>query len=89
MSSISSIGFGSTAVQNALSGINRGMANLSQDAQIIAQPGGPMGQGSIANGDSVTDALVDAQTQKLDVEASVKALRIADQTLGSLLDIKA
>lgn len=82
MSGISSIGFGSTSVQNALSGINRGMANLSQDAQVIAQ-------GSVANGNSVTDALVDAQTQKLDVEASVKALKIADQTLGTLLDIKA
>jgi hypothetical protein len=82
MSNISSTGFGSTAVQNALSGINRGMANLAQDAQVIAQ-------GSEANGTSVTDALVDAQTQKLDVEASVKALRIADQTLGALLDIKA
>ena len=82
MSGISSIDSGSTAVQNALSGINRGMANLSQDARVIAQ-------GSLANGNSVTAALVDAQTQKLDVEASVKALQIADQTLGTLLDIKA
>jgi hypothetical protein len=75
-------GFGSSAVQNALSGINQGMANLSRDAQTIAQ-------GSVANGNGVTDALVDAQQQKLDVEASVRALSIADQTLGSLLDIKA
>lgn len=82
MSGISSMGFGSTAVQNALSGIKRGMANLSQDARVIAQ-------GSVASGNSVTDALVDAQTQKLDVEASVKALQIADQTLGTLLDIEA
>ena len=80
MSGISSMGFGSTAVQNALSGINRGMANLSQDARVIAQPGSAGGS---------TDALVDAQAQKLDVEASVKALQIADQTLGTLLDIKA
>ena len=82
MSGISSIGSGSTAAQNALSGINRGMANLSRDAQVVAQ-------GSVASGNSVTDALVDAQTQKLNVEASVKALQIADQTLGALLDIKA
>jgi len=82
MSGISSIGSGSTAAQNALSGINRGMANLSRDAQVVAQ-------GSVASGNSVTDALVDAQTQKLNVEASVKALQIADQTLGAVLDIKA
>ena len=82
MSGISSMGFGSTAVQNAQFGINQGMANLSRDAQAIAS-------GSVANGNGVTDALVDAQQQKLDVEASVTALKIADQTLGSLLDIKA
>jgi hypothetical protein len=77
MNSASGIGFGSSAVQNAQLGINRGMANLAQDAQTVAQ-GGP-----------VTGALVDAQQQKLDVEASATALSIADQTLGTLLDIKA
>lgn len=78
----STIGFGSTAVQNAQSGINQGMANLARDAQAIAG-------GSVADGSAVTNALVDAQQQKLDVEASVKALEIADQTLGTLIDIKA
>jgi hypothetical protein len=82
MSGISSFGFGSTAVQNAQLGINQGMANLARDAQAVAQ-------GSVANGNGVTDALVDAQQQKLDVEASVKALEIANQTLGTLIDIKA
>jgi hypothetical protein len=82
MSGISGIGFGSTAVRNAQSGINQGMANLARDAQAVAG-------GSVANGNGVTDALVDAQQQKLDVEASVKALEIANQTLGTLLDIKA
>jgi hypothetical protein len=82
MNGPSSIGFGSSAAQNALAGINQGMANLSRDAQVIAQ-------GSVANGNAATAALVDSQQQKLDVEASVKALSIADQTLGTLLDIKA
>jgi hypothetical protein len=68
MNSASGIGFGSSAVQNAQLGINRGMANLAQDAQTVAQ-GGP-----------VTGALVDAQQQKLDVEASATALSIADLT---------
>jgi len=82
MSGISSMGFGSTAVQNAQFGIKQGMANLARDAQAIAG-------GSVAGGNAVTDALVDAQQQKIDVEASVTALKITDQTLGSLLDIKA
>ena len=82
MIGISTIGFGSTAVQNAQAGINQGMANLARDAQAIAGS-------SVADGNGVTNALVDAQQQKLDVEASVKALEIADQTLGTLIDIKA
>jgi hypothetical protein len=78
MNSTSGIGgFGSSALQNAQLGISRGMANLSQDAQTIAQ-GGP-----------VTGALVDAQQQKLDVEASATALSITNQTLGTLLDVTA
>jgi hypothetical protein len=81
MNSIS--GIGSNAAQNAELGISRGMANLSRDEQVVAQ-------GTIASGgNAVTDALVDAQQQALNVEASVRALSIADQTLGALLDIKA
>jgi hypothetical protein len=82
MNSFSAIG--STALQNAQLGIRRGMANLSRDQEIIAS-GGLSGPG----GDAITGALVDAQQQKLDVEASVKALAITDQTLGTLLDLKA
>jgi hypothetical protein len=77
MSSTSGIGNGSSAVQNSLAGINRGMANFSRDARAVAQGG------------AVTGALVDAQQQALNVKASATALSIADQTLGTLLDIKA
>ena len=77
MNSTSGIGSGSSALQNAQLGISRGMANLAQDAQTIAQ-GGP-----------VTGALVDAQQQKLNVEASAAALSITNQTLGTLLDVTA
>jgi hypothetical protein len=83
MNGFSAIGSGSGAVQNAQLGISRGMANLSRDAQVIAQ-------GSVAdNGNAMTGALIDAQVQKLSVEASARVLSIADQTLGTLLDIKA
>ena len=40
-------------------------------------------------GDSVTGALIDAGQQALNVEASARALSIADKTLGTLIDIKA
>jgi hypothetical protein len=85
MSGISSIGFGSNAIQNALSGINRGIAGVNQDAAIVASNG--LNAGGI--GDAVTNALIDAQQQLLSVEASAKALSITDQTLGTLIDVKA
>lgn len=85
MSGISGIGFGSSAIQNALSGINRGIAGVNQDAAIVASNG--LNAGGI--GDSVTNALLDAQQQLLSIEASAKALSITDQTLGTLIDVKA
>jgi hypothetical protein len=83
MNGLSSLG--SSAVQYAQQGISTGMANLDRDSQAIAQ--GIMSQG----GDSgaVTSALVDAQQQALNVEASAKALAITNQTLGTLLDVHA
>jgi hypothetical protein len=85
MSSASSIGFGTSAIQNAQLGISRGMANLSRDAQVVAQGSTAPGAGD----NTLTDALVDARQQALNVEASARALSVTDKTLGTLLDIKA
>ncbi len=82
MNSVSDIGSG---LQYAQSGIGRGLAKLSQDAQQVAdatsQPGG--------GADQLTNALVDADQQRLVVESSARALSIMNQTLGTLLDVKA
>jgi hypothetical protein len=86
MTSTSGIGTGSSAVQYAQLGLSRGMANFSQDAQIVAQGGAAPGN---SGGAPVTGALVDAKQQQMNVEASATALSIADQTLGTLLDITA
>lgn len=85
MSGISGINFGSSAIQNALSGINRGIAGVNRDTAIVASNGLNAG----GSGDAVTNALLDAQQQLLSVEASAKALSITDQTLGTLIDVKA
>lgn len=85
MNGLSSLGAGSSALQNAQLGISRGMANLDRDSQTVAD--GIVSSGG--NSDAVTSALVDAQQQKLNVEASAKALSITDQTLGTLLDVHA
>ena len=81
MSSLSGIGGGSSAMQNAQLGIKRGLENVARDAQVVA--------GSSAGGDASTGAFLDAHQQALNVEASARAFSIADKTLGTLLDIKA
>lgn len=80
-----SIGAGSSAAQYAELGISRGMANFARDSQAVAQ--GIMSQGG--DSDAVTGALVDGQQQALNVEVSAKVLQVANQTLGTLLDVMA
>ena len=82
MSSFSGIS-GSNAMQYAQLGIERGVANVTRDAKVVA------GSSASDAGDSVTGALIDAGQQALNVEASARALSIADKTLGTLIDIKA
>jgi len=53
------------------------MANVAQDAQ------------AIASGVDPTGALVDASQQKLSVEANAKMLEIANQTMGTLINVMA
>ena len=75
MSSI--CGISGSALQYAQLGISRGMANMAQDAQ------------AVASGSDPTAPSIDASQQKLNVEASAKALEIANQTLGTLINVMA
>ena len=70
------------AFQSAQSGIRRGLAGLDQDAQVVA---------SDVSGDvgALTGALVDALQQRVVVEASARMLSTVDQTMGTLIDVKA
>ena len=70
-------GIGASALQYAQQGISRGMANVAQDAQ------------AIAGGADPTGALVDASQQKLSVEANAKMLEIANQTMGTVINVMA
>ena len=82
--SISSIG-GTSGIQSALLGIQRGIANADRDSQVVAEASAsPDG----ADSDAVMGALIDAKLQALNVQASARALSIQDQVLGSLIDIK-
>jgi hypothetical protein len=71
-----------SAFQSAQSGIRRGVAALDQDAQVVAgDVSGDVG--------ALTGALVDSLQQRVAVEASARMLSTVDQTVGTLIDVKA
>ena len=61
----------------ALAGMQRAQAGLSRDATKIASSGPDV------------DAMVDLNLQQLTFDASARALRAADRTGGSLIDVLA
>ena len=73
-----------SALSSAQLGIRRGLSGLDRDAQAVAA-------GDVASDatDAVTGALVDSLQQQLLVEASARMLVTVDQTLGTLVDVKA
>ena len=84
MSSIPPLADMPDALQSAQLGIRRGLNGLARDEQTVADslaaPGGT---------DSLTGALVDLLQQKLIVAASARMMSTVDDTLGTLIDIKA
>ena len=68
-----------------ISGINSGLENLRNDAEKIAQA---TAKGSEDSTD-LTQALVDLNSDRRQIEASVKVVQAVDEVLGTLLDIKA
>ncbi len=85
MSTFYGIGSGTSGIQSSELGIQRGLANVARDAQVVADAStAPDGAGD----DQMVGALLDARQQALNVEASARALSIQDRVLGSLIDIK-
>lgn len=81
---ISSVSAGFGALQNAASGLTRASQGINQDAASIAT--------GALNGDqpnNTTSALVDLSQQSVLAQMSAAALSIDNQTLGTLLNIKA
>ncbi len=74
-----------SAIGPALQGIQNGLADLTRNAQRIAQANR---HGGAAPPD-VLGPLVNLPRDRLQVAASVQALKAADATLGTLLDVKA
>lgn len=70
------------ALGTAITGIRRGMEGLDRNAAEVAQA-------SKGNGDDIAAPLVDSKVNRLQVEASVSMVKTLDETIGSLLDVKA
>ena len=74
-----------SALESARVGIRRGLAGLAADAQKIAH----------ANVDrdhqvsDLSDALVQSLIDRTPVQASARVMRTVDQTLGTIINVKA
>ena len=72
---------------SALQGIQRGLQGMRRNAGEIASA--RQMRGSTADTVDLTRALVEMKQISYQTTASVKALRTADQMIGTLLDVKA
>ncbi|MDJ0655656.1 MAG: hypothetical protein QNJ40_15940 [Xanthomonadales bacterium] len=72
---------GSSAYQQALLGIERGFNRLEKAASDIAS--------ADADPTALTGPVLDLIAGQQQVEASVKALETINETLGTLIDVKA
>ncbi|MGD8938124.1 MAG: hypothetical protein PVJ72_02025 [Gammaproteobacteria bacterium] len=73
------------SISSGLTGIYKGMDNLKHDAQEIASA-------SAKGGENTTDlakSLVDLNVNRNQIEASVKVVQAVNETLGTLLNVKA
>ncbi|RBW48350.1 flagellar biosynthesis protein FlgE [Marinobacter sp. F3R11] len=68
-------------------GIQDGMYGMENAARKIARAGVDGPQGSAQTGSSLVEPIVDLKLYERSVEASAQVVKVADETLGSLLDI--
>ena len=85
MNDISNIANGLGLFKSAQLGINRGLDGLARNAQTIAHAN--VEPESFTS--DVTGALVDNLEQKLLVQLNARMMSAADETLGTILDVKA
>ncbi|MGF2686938.1 flagellar basal body rod C-terminal domain-containing protein [Marinobacter sp. DUT-3] len=80
-------------INNALGigiqGIQDGMAGMENAARKIVRGGADGPQGSAEGAGSLVEPIVELNLYERSVEASAQVVKTADETLGTLLDIKA
>jgi hypothetical protein len=75
----------SSALGNALHGIQKGLTGMDKNAAKIASAAAFNSQ----NPADVAQPLVDMQNNRLQVELSAKVMKTVDATIGSLIDVVA
>jgi flagellar hook-associated protein FlgK len=70
-----------------IQGIQDGMYGMENAARKIARAGVDGPQGSAQTGSSLIEPMVDLKLYQRSVEASAQVVKVADETLGTLLDI--
>ncbi|WP_100638621.1 flagellar biosynthesis protein FlgE [Marinobacter salexigens] len=68
-------------------GIQDGMYGMENAARKIARAGADGPQGSAETGSSLIEPIMDLKLYERSVEASSQVVKVADETLGTLLDI--
>lgn len=72
-----------------IQGIQEGMAGMENAARKIARGGADGPQGAAEGAGSLVEPIVELNLYERSVEASAQVVKTADETLGTLLDIKA
>ncbi|MBO6848872.1 MAG: flagellar biosynthesis protein FlgE [Marinobacter sp.] len=72
-----------------IQGIQDGMMGMENAARKIARGGADGPQGTADGSNSLIEPIVDLKLYERSVEASAQVVKTADETLGTLLDIKA
>lgn len=76
-------------LNTGLQGIQEGLQGMDNAARRIARGGVDGPQGSASGSGDMLEAVVDLRLYKRSVEASAQVVKTADETLGTLLDLKA
>ncbi len=75
-------------LNTGIHGIQEGLQGVEGAARKIARGGTDGPRGTADAGAGLTDAIVDLKLYERSVEASAQVVRTADETLGTLLDIR-
>lgn len=77
------------ALNIGLQGIQDGMQGVEGAARKIARGGVDGPRGTAEGGSSMIEPIIDLKLYERSVEASAQVVKTADETLGTLLDIRA